>query len=82
MLEAGAFLLIWCDDEPEQGDLHATFKLSRDGEQVTLLSASGEVLDDVDVPELEADTSYARVPDGADAWQVVEAPTPGGSNGG
>lgn len=29
-------LLVWCDNQPEQGSLHATFKLSGGGEEIAL----------------------------------------------
>ncbi len=35
-LASGDYLLIWCDDEPQQGALHATFKLSGGGEDIAL----------------------------------------------
>lgn len=37
-------LLIWCDDEPADGPLHATFKLSGSGETVRLVDTDGKTL--------------------------------------
>ncbi len=36
VLDANGYLVIWCDNEPEQGPLHANFKLSGGGEDIAL----------------------------------------------
>lgn len=59
-LAPGATLRIWCDDEPEQGDLHANFKLSGDGETVHILDADGAIIQALEFPALEADQKYVR----------------------
>ena len=78
-ITAGGFLLIWADDAAEEG-LHAPFKFSKDGEVVTLLTPSGEVLDEVEFPEIAAEESYARIEDGGDLWEIRTDITPGESN--
>src|SRR5690606_26113929 len=50
-LAPGGRTLIWLDDEPEEGDDHMPFKLSSDGETVSILSC-GTIIDEVDVPAL------------------------------
>jgi spore coat protein CotH len=80
----GGHLLVWCDGETEQGSLHASFRLNRDGEEIGLLAddAHSNVPLDVFVfgPQQE-DISYGRKPDGADTWGAFDPPTPGASNG-
>jgi hypothetical protein len=44
------------------------------------LTISTVVIDEVSPPPLAADTSYARVPDGSNNWQVMTIPTIGSSN--
>ena len=78
-IEAGGFLLIWADDAAEEG-LHAPFKLSKDGEVVTLLSPDGALLDEVEFPALAAEESYARIDDGGDEWEIRTDSTHGESN--
>ena len=41
----GNFLLIWCDEDEDQGSFHASFKLSADGETVSLINPDGELVD-------------------------------------
>lgn len=82
-IEPGTFLLVWCDGQPEQGDLHAPFKLGGLGETVALSYIdTGEPLaiDHVDFGEQLADVAWARVPDGAVEW-LASAPSPGETNG-
>lgn len=77
----GEFLLIWTDDDPTQGDAHATFKLSGNGETIALIYADGTtVLDSIEFGPQTTDVSYGRTPDGSAALAAMTTPTPGVSN--
>ncbi|MFT4624770.1 MAG: hypothetical protein ACI8PZ_003430 [Myxococcota bacterium] len=80
-LEPGGYLVIWADEEPEQGPLHADFKLAADGEQVIVVDPDGCLTDQVVFPALGADQAWGRTPDGGLDFAIVE-PTPGGPNPG
>jgi len=74
------FLLIWCDEEPNEGTLHAGFKLGISGESVALFDtdANGNVLVDfLALPALQANVAYGRYPDGGAAAEVLTNVTPG-----
>ena len=76
-IPAGERLLIWCDDEPLDGFLHASFRLAKSGETLSLRGpdSSGALLwDRVEIPFLEADQSFARVPESGEHWYYVEDP--------
>jgi hypothetical protein len=73
----GNLLLIWCDEDEDQGSFHASFKLSADGETVSLVDPSGELVDEVVVPAMPVDTSWARAFNGQ--WGEA-APTPQAPN--
>lgn len=45
------------------------------------LVIAGVTIDQVTVPQLAGDQSYARIPDGANTWQIANAPTVNASNG-
>jgi hypothetical protein len=82
-LGAGEYLIIWCDDDPEQGPLHTNFKLSASGETILLSTAAADGLlpiDQVDFDEQSADISYGRYPDGSETWAYFDVPTPGAAN--
>ncbi len=81
VIEPGGYLLVWCDDTVEQGAFHAEFKLAWPGESLGLFDASADIMVDwlVFGPQQE-DVSYGRRPDGAETWDFLTSPTPGGRN--
>ena len=82
-IESGGFLIVWCDDEPAEGPLHATFKLSAGGESAVLSHRADEgsvLIDAITYPGLITDQSYGRTPDGAETFEVFCAVTPGFAN--
>lgn len=82
-LAAGDYLLIWADNDPEDGaENHATFRLSAAGEEVALFRRNADaftVTDMVVFPALDADESYARVPNGTGDF-ASHFSTPGSNN--
>lgn len=40
-----------------------------------VLGINGEIIDQVSIPTLQADQSYARIPDGSSNWELVGQPT-------
>lgn len=77
-LEPGERLIVWADRDPEQGLLHADFKLSGDGEEI-VLSKDGEVIDAFAFGPQCPDVSFGRPSaGGAPTW--LESPTPGEAN--
>ncbi|HHZ95203.1 MAG TPA: lamin tail domain-containing protein [Flavobacteriales bacterium] len=75
------FLLVWLDNDSIQGENHAEFKLSPDGEGVYLTAPDGlTVLDSVIFPMQQSDISYGRVCDGCDDWIYFNVPTPEATN--
>ena len=83
VIPAGGFLLVWADDQPLQGGLHAPFRLDAAGEHLGLFhtTASGRVLiDDFAYPAVPTDDTYGRYPDSSDTTQILQKPTPGAPN--
>ena len=82
-IPANGYLIVWLDeDEDDLEGLHANFKLSKNGETVTLVGTDAEgnpVLDSVTFLEQETDVAYGRSPNGTGEFQVVVA-TPGAPN--
>lgn len=79
-LAPGERLLIWADDAVEQGPLHASLKVSKLGETLRLVQGTA-VLDEVVVPPLGPNQSWARTSDGAGTFEISDRPTPGEANG-
>ncbi len=78
-LAPGERVIIWCDEEPWEGDWHAPFRLDSDGEDIYLLDTA-TVIDQVSYPALADDQSWGRWPDGSGGWQLLSVATPGAMN--
>jgi hypothetical protein len=89
LLAAGAYLIIWCDEDGGDPGLHANFKLSASGEDLKLSTASGLMLDSLAFAASPPDESW-YLPCIADLsqplvpgnWQLTPEHTPGIHNGG
>jgi hypothetical protein len=82
-LPPGEFLLVWCDSEPVEGPLHATFRLDAAGEQLGLFDSVAlgvGLIDSLSFGPQATDVSFGRLPDGG-AWRVLLRATPGATNG-
>ncbi|MDD9969059.1 MAG: lamin tail domain-containing protein, partial [Myxococcales bacterium] len=80
-LAPGEHVLLWADDDPEQGAAHLGFKLSSEGEAVTLADEHGVEIDRADLPALADNEAYARHPDGTGTFAVCRYASPGRDNG-
>ena len=73
-------LLIWTDDDDEDGDFHTNFKLSASGEEIAFFNSNGDVLDSLTFYEQTTDISYGRSSENSNEWQFFDNPTPGTFN--
>jgi hypothetical protein len=86
VIPPGGFLLVWADGEPGQNaasrpDLHVSFQLSRDGEQIGLFNPDGSALiDGVSFGPQTNNISEGRFADGAATRYFMTTPTPRGPN--
>lgn len=76
----GGFLLIWADNNSDQGELHLDFGLSTDGEDVALFYKDGRKIDSYSFGAQTANRSFGLKTNGGSVWQAFTAPTPGRSN--
>ncbi|GAB1415754.1 hypothetical protein MASR2M117_11600 [Paludibacter sp.] len=76
-------IIVWADEQPNQGPLHANFKLSKDGESVILSRKDpfGKliIVDEITFPAIDKNMSYSRESDGSSTW-VIQIPTFNSSN--
>lgn len=83
VLAPGERVLVWCDVEPEQGALHASFALGRDGGEVALydtVDGGNTEIDGFRYGPQNPDVSFGNRPDGAREREYLAGPTPGTSN--
>ncbi len=76
----GNFLLVWADDETNQGNFHAPFKLSSSGEQIGLYNISTSELHTIFFGQQQADISSGLFPDGNIKTFYQLFPTPNETN--
>lgn len=86
------YLIVWYDEDLDQGPLHVNDKLGGGGDSVYIIDADGNTVVDyftwVEATGMNVDdVSIGRTPDGGNTWQLfgagqVNPSTPGASNGG
>jgi hypothetical protein len=84
-IQPGEYLVIWADNDDEEGPLHTNFGLSNDGEEVGLFYKDvleTVIADTITFGPQSDDISYGRVSDGATEFIFFSSPTPGSSNSG
>jgi len=79
-IQPGGYLLFWADSDTEQGSNHLKFRLSINGETLSLYYKDGRLIDSHTFGIQTSDVSEGRSPDGADTWIKFNSPTPGASN--
>lgn len=82
-LEAYGFLLIWADSDENDGNNHASFKLSKDGEQIGIFLKNGDeylVIDSLTFGVQQNNLSYGCATDASEEFRFFTNPTPGFTN--
>jgi hypothetical protein len=82
-IQPDEYLLVWCDEDQEQGPFHTNFKISASGEELGIFNNASTGFAPIDVIEFgeqTTDVSYGRDPDAGVNWIFYESPTPGISN--
>jgi hypothetical protein len=78
---ANGWLLFWADADVEQGVIHADFRLSNNGEYLSLAGPDGYTLaDEIQWDYIAPDTSLGRISDGSNEWTLFIISTPEASN--
>lgn len=72
-IASGGYLIVWADDDQEQGKMHSSFKLSAQGEEVILTDADSAIVDQLVFATQEVDQSFGRWPNATGSF--VEMPS-------
>ncbi len=74
IIPAGGFLVLWADDQKEQGVLHLDFSLSGEGEQIGLVQADGkQFIDTLTYAAFNADQAFGLLDGEEGLFQIVSA---------
>ncbi|MBA2320798.1 MAG: CotH kinase family protein, partial [Deltaproteobacteria bacterium] len=79
-MAAGGRLIVWLDDEPAEGTLHATVGLDADGDVLELVAPDGSVVDTWTIAGTGPDVVLGRFPDGDPFVSPSILATPGEPN--
>jgi len=83
VLKGGSFMVFWADGTETQGKMHTSFRLSKEGEEISIFDSkeSGyEFIDGFAFPQMGNDLSYGKFPNGTGPVLPMSKPTPGESN--
>ena len=76
-------LVLWADDDEDDGEYHLNFKLSKDGECIYLnqfIQGQLDQLDSLCFTQQLSDVSYGRTDDGSSEFVFFNTPTPNEAN--
>ncbi len=79
-IKAGDFVVLWADGDTDEGALHLSFALAKEGEAIGLYDEQGRALTELVYEEQGTDWSAARIPDASSNWETTNQPTPGAPN--
>ncbi len=77
ILQPGQTLVVWADEDQNDGPLHTNFKLSAGGESIHFFDKDGKTrLDTVTFGAQQADVSTGRMVGSPSTWVTFPSPTP------
>lgn len=80
VLEAGGYIVVWCDGQIEQEGLHTEYGLNgSEGERIILVDPDTTVIDHHDFGYVDNAQSFCRYPDGFGPFRFA-LPSPGAPN--
>ena len=75
IIPAHGYLIIWCDKESPLSQLHASFKLDKDGGEMLLTAADKSWTDHFTYAAHASDQTVGRYPDGSNQVYVMNIPS-------
>ncbi|MFC2137160.1 lamin tail domain-containing protein [Bacteroidota bacterium] len=76
----GEYILLWADNDTEQGPLHLGFRLDAEGGHIGLSADGKTIFEGLSYTAQAEDDSYGRYTDGNNNWVTFKRPTPGIKN--
>jgi hypothetical protein len=79
VIPAQGYIIVWADGQPEQGNLHAFFGLSGDGDDIMLCDPDTNTIDFITFGAQLQNVPEGRIPNGLGSF-TCPFPTPGAAN--
>lgn len=80
-INPNAYIIVFASEKNSTNDeLHANFKLAREGEKLSLYNEFGVLIDQFDSVMLNTDVSYGRASSEPEQFAYFAQPTPGSAN--
>ncbi len=83
VIPANGYLIIFADEETDEGGLHADFKLGANGEELALVQILNNeivIIDSFEYTAVPFKASIGRTSDAANDWMIFGAPSPNEPN--
>lgn len=81
-LQAKKFLIVFASDKDRTGsELHANFRLESNGEILAILNTDSSLVQQLTLPPMASNQSYATIPDGGYSYRLINNASPKLSNG-
>jgi hypothetical protein len=77
------YIIIWADDDTEEGNVHTNFNLDASGDEIGIFSGPEyyySVIDTISFRDQVADISTGRLPNGSGNFVTLPQPSPGANN--
>lgn len=78
-IDGNSYIIIWADNDENQGENHANFKLSASGEELFLINSNEEIADQLLFSDQDEDDTWGRIPNGTGPFAKTE-PSYGSEN--
>lgn len=80
VIPANGYQVFFASEERNRGPQHTNFKLSKNESVFLVAPDSVTIIDEIEIPELDADESYGSYPNGSQTRVVFAHPTPMANN--
>lgn len=70
IIKSKGYLIVWADEDQDDGPLHSNFKLSKSGESVYLSNGSNRMVDTLTFGAQQDNKSYSRIPNGTGPFTI------------
>ena len=81
-VEPDKYILLWTDNDPEQGQRHISFSLNKKGGYLGIYDKDTNLIDEIKYGKQKENTSLGRLEDETDKWAIYKSPSPNKSNTG